>query len=234
MHDLRALWRRALAPEEEFRSLAGNEPRPLASFGGLMALRAPVAFVELLLTYFGFRRMYQSIAAVKGTLWDLVLWRLSGDVTAEDIRALMQDLPPVPALERVLPWLLLAAPLYVISVWFHDAMWDHGCLWMLGGLKERRGFRTTLVAESEALQVGVFGAALALLSNLPRIGWILALPLGFVGAYFWVLRGFALAAFHRCPVWKGIVATVLHVVLAACFVLGFLALLFVLLAQGLA
>lgn len=234
MNDLRALWRRTLAPEMEFRSLAADEPRLLASFGGLMALRTPVAFLELLLTYLGFRRMYQLLTAVEGTLWDLVLWHFFGNVTAEDIRALMQDLPPVPALQRVLPWLLLAAPLYVISLWLHDAMWDHGCLWMLGGLKERRGFRTTLVAESEALQVGVLGAALALLSNLPKVGWILVLPLGLVGAYFWVLRGFALAAFHRCPLWKGIVATVLHVVLAACFVLGSLALLFVMLAQGLA
>lgn len=38
---------------------------------------------------------------------------------------------------------------------------------------------------------------------LPRMGCLFSLPLGFLGAYFWILRGFALAAFHRCPIWKG-------------------------------
>jgi len=234
MISLQVLWRRALSPQAGFRRLAEEAPQLRPSFGGLMALRAPVAFLELVLTYVGFARMYQAVTGVRGPVWDLVLWRLSGDLTAEDIRTLLQDLPPVPALERVLPWLLLVAPLYVVSLWFHDAVWDHGCLWMLGGLKERRGFRTTLIAEAEALQVGVFGAALSLLSNLPAVGWILALPLGLVGAYFWVLRGVALAAFHQCPTWKGVTATVLHAALAACFVLGTLVLLFILVAQGLA
>lgn len=234
MLDWRGLWHRALSPERGFRSLAAEEPRLSSALTGLMTLRVPVAFLELLLTYVGFQRMYQALASVKGPLWEVVLWRLAGTMSAEDIRSLMSDLPPAPALGRVVPWLLLAAPLYVLSLWLHDAVWDHGCLWLMGGLKEKQGFRASLIADAEALQVGVFGAALGLLTNLPRIGWILSFPVGLVGIYFWVLRGFALAAYHRCPTWKGLAATVLHAFLAACFLLGSLGLLFLLVVQGLA
>ena len=80
----------------------------------------------------------------------------------------------------------------------------------------------------------MFGAILAPLTSLPGVGWVLALPVGILGAYFWVLRGVALAAFQGCPTWKGIVATVLHAALAALFVLGTLLVFFVLLVQVLA
>ena len=230
---LRDLWHRALSPDRGFRLLAESELRLMPSLGWLMALRAPVAFLEILLGFIGFGRIYQAIQGVKGPVWDLVLTRLPAEMSAGDIRSLMRELPPVPGLSRVLPWLFLAAPLYVFSLWLHDAVWDHGCLWLLGGLKSKRGFNTTLIAESEALQVGVFGAILALLSSLPQVGWLWALPIGLVGVYFWILRGIALAAFHHCATWKGIVATVIHAALAACFVAGLL-LLFIVLAQGLA
>jgi hypothetical protein len=199
----------------------------------MMALRVPVAFLEMLLAYLGFERMYQTVIGMKGPFWDLILPTLSTAVSVEDLRYLLQDLPPAPALAGVLPWLLLAAPLYVVSLWLHDAVWDHGCLWLLGGLKAKLGFNRTLIAESEALQVGVFGAVLALLTSLPRIGWFLSLPVGIVAAYFWLLRGVALAVFHRCATWKGVTATVFHAVLAACFLFGTLLLFFVLLTQGL-
>jgi hypothetical protein len=202
--------------------------------GWMLALRAPVAFLELLLAYLGFERMYHTVTSMEGPVWGLVLQALSTEVSPDDIRYLLQGLPPVPGLARVLPWLLLAAPLYVLSLWLHDAVWDHGCLWLLGGLKGKRGFNTTLVAEAEALQVGVIGALLALLTSLPRIGWLLSLPIGIVAVYFWLLRGVALAAFHQCTTWKGVAATVLHAALVACFAFGMLLLLFVLLTQVLA
>lgn len=233
MVDLRGLWHRALAPDQGFRLLAEEGSRLLPSLGWLLVLRVPVAVLEILLTYLGFGRMYQTVISMKGPVWDLILQRLPPELNLEDIRSMLQDLPPIPTFTRALPWLLLAAPLYVISLWLHDAAWDHGCLWLLGGLRSKRGFGTTLIAESEALQVGVFGAILALLTSLPGVGWGFSLPIAIVGAYFWILRGFALAAFHHCATWKGLVATVLHAVLAACFVLATLLLLFVLLAQGL-
>jgi hypothetical protein len=228
------LWHRALAPDQGFRLLAVEDLPLLPSLGRLLALRAPVAFLDLWLTYLGFVRMYQAVIGMQGPVWDLLLPRLPLDVSAEELRYLLQDFPSLPSTATVLPWLLLAAPLYVISLWVHDAAWDHGCLWLLGGLKAKRGFSTTLIAESEALQVGVFGALLALTTNLPTVGWLFSLPMGIVGLYFWILRGFALAAFHRCPLWKGIVATVLHAGLVILFVLGALLLLLLLLAQGIA
>jgi hypothetical protein len=231
MIDLRVLGRRAIAPEQEFRILAGEAPRMGPSVARLLLLRSPLAFLEMVLMYWGFLRLYRNVANLDGPLWNLVLQRMPSDLNPEDIRYFLKDLPTLPTLGRVLPWLLLAAPLYVLSLWLHDAVWDHGCLWMLGGLKTKRGFRMSLLADSEALQVGAFGAALGLLTSLPTVGWVLSFPVGIVGAYFWILRGFALAAFHGCPTWKGVVATVLHVLLAACMGLG-MVLLFALLLRG--
>jgi len=47
----------------------------------------------------------------------------------------------------------------------------------------------------------------------------LLLPLGI---YFWIIRGYALAAWHGCPPWKGVVATLLHVVLVGGMLVVFL------------
>jgi hypothetical protein len=45
-----------------------------------------------------------------------------------------------------------------------------------------------------------------------------------VAVYVWVLRGFALAAWHGCPIWKGVLATLLHGLLMAVLVFGTLGL----------
>lgn len=229
---LRDLWRCVLSPERGFGLLAERGIRLVPSLGGMLLLRGSVAFAEFVLAYAGAGRLYRGLLGMQGPVWDLLLRSLPPVMGADEIGSLLQGLPPMPSLGRVWPWLLLAAPLYVASLWLHDAVWDHGFLWLLGGLKERRGFGATLVAEAEALQVGVFGAVPALLAGLPRMGCLFSLPLGFLGAYFWILRGFALAAFHRCPIWKGILATVLHAALMACFAFGTMLLLFLLLAQG--
>lgn len=222
---LRGLWRRAVAPVEGFGALAAAPGRWPAAFGWLLALRAPVALAEGVLAYWGFARTYAAFAGMKGPVWDLLRVALPPGLDLEDLRTFLLGLPALPPLARVLPWLLLAAPLYVASLWLHDAVWDHGCLWLLGGLKTGRGFRTTLVAEAEALQAGVFGAVLGLSTSLPGIGWLLSIPVALAGAYFWLLRGVALAAFHGCPAWKGLVATLLHLALACLFLLGALVLL---------
>lgn len=222
MLDFRGLWQRARSPEKGFRALAANPPNMSRSLARLMLLRSPIAFVEAWLMYWGFQGLYRNFSNVNGPLWRFVLPQLPPELGVEDIRYFLQGLPALPTLAHVLPWLLPAAPLYVLSLWLHDAVWDHGCLWLLGGLKRKRGFRVTLLADSEALQVGSLGAALGLLSSLPTLGWVLALPLGILGAYFWILRGFALAAFHDCATWKGVVATLLHILIAACFGLAVL------------
>ena len=78
-------------------------------------------------------------------------------------------------------------------------------------------FRLTLAADAEALKVGVLGAVLDLLSGIPGAGCLFQVLLLPVGIYFWILRGYALAAWHGCPVWKGVVATLLHAFLTGLF-----------------
>ncbi len=203
-----------------------------STVGRLLLLRTPVAFIEGLLMYWSLLGMYRSVTDMGSPLWGMILNALPPEMSPDDIQYFLRNAPALPPLAHVWPWVLLAAPVYVLSLWLHDAVWDHGCLWMLGGLKEKRGFRISLIADSEALQVGVFGAALGLLSGLPGIGWILSLPVGLVGIYFWILRGFALAAFHGCPTWKGVAATILHVVIAVCCLSAFVMLLFILFTQA--
>ncbi len=215
MQTLRDLWRRAVSPAEAFRLRAAEAPELGASLGTLLLLRSPLVLIELVVGYWNLRVAFASLRGMDAAAADWIkLLPLS--LTLEDWRMLIADLPVLPDVTRALPWLVLLAPMWVLGLWLHDAAWDHGCLWLLGGLKGRKGLRVTLVAEAEALSVGSLGAAVGLLGLVPLVGWVLALPLAALGVWFWVLRGFALAAWHQCPVWKGVVATVLHALLAVC------------------
>lgn len=234
MIGLSGLWHRTIAPERGFRELAAAPPPLGLSLVRLLLLRSPVAWMEGLLAYWGILRLYREAMNIDGTLWSGILPFLPPDLAPSDFQYLLDEAPTLPSLVQVLPWLTLAAPLFVLSLWLHDAFWDHGCLWMLRGAKRTHGFGTTLLAESEALQVGVFGALAGLLTSLPGVGWLLYLPVGAVGAYFWILRGVALAAFHGCPAWKGIAATLLHALLVACFLAASLGLMVLIVLRGLA
>jgi hypothetical protein len=204
------------------RARAAQRPGLMDSALGLLAWRTGPALAALVLGYRELAEALQSLARMSGPAWDPVWARLPEGVRPEDLRAAMDQLPMPPPWPRLLPWFVLLAPLAVLSIWLHDAVWDHLGLWLLRGLKHRRSFRETLVAEAEALKVGLIAALAGLLKYLPGVGFafgVLVLPLA---AYFWILRGYALAAWHGCPVWKGVLATILNAAFMGLLVLGIL------------
>jgi hypothetical protein len=217
MEHFRTLWDRALKPRMGFRARAAEAPSMAEACKGLLATRTPPAILALALGYFGFAQMYGRITRMEGPLFDYLWANLPETVNVSDVREAFRALPPLPSWSHVLPWLVLLAPLWVLSLWLHDAVWDHTCLWLLRGLKAPKTFGLSLVADAEALKVGTLGAVLDLLSGLPGAGCLFQVLLLPVGIYFWVMRGYALAAWHGCPVWKGVVATLLHAFLAGLF-----------------
>ncbi len=194
MESLRDLWARALAPAAGFRARAARPPGLGPAVKQLLMVRTPPALAGLILGYAAFAQGYARAGRMEGPLWDLLWTRLPDQVSPADLKAAMQGLPALPGWGRVLPWLVLLAPLGVLSLWLHDAVWDHLALWLLKGQAGPRSFRATLEADAEALKVGLFGALAGLLKYLPGVGFLLGLVLLPVSVYFWVLRGYPLAA----------------------------------------
>lgn len=224
---MKALLRAALRPWEAFPLGTGSPGR---AFGVMLAWRLPLGLADALLGWWG---LGHAVSRLRGFGEPLLqdLWRRQGGEAA-DLRAALADLPALPGLDRAWPWLVLAAPVGLLGLWLHHAVWDHGCLWLLRGVDRTRGFRTTFRAESEALTVGSLGVLLGLLGHLPGLGLVLGLPLGLIGLWFWGLRGFALAAHHGCPIWKGVAATGLHLLLVGCCACGLLGLLGLMVSAG--
>lgn len=233
MEPLKDLWFRAVAPAAGFRARAAGRPGLRAAVSELLLVRTLPAAAGLVLGYAAFAETYARIGRMEGPVWDRLWSSLPDSVDPADLKAVLAGLPALPGWGHALPWLLLAAPLGVLSLWLHDAVWDHLALWLLRGLGGPKRFRVTLEADAEALKVGVVGALAGLLKYLPGTGIPLGLVLLPVGVYFWVVRGFALAAWHGCPVWKGIAATLLHAVLMAVLVFGTLGLVAVMVLQEL-
>lgn len=221
MDSLRRMLRALLQPVGAFHLLAQDPPPLGRSVWTMSAVWMPLAWVHAFLTirravelYTGFRT-----AGLPAWLWTL----MPAGTEPEDLRRVLAELPPAPEFLHLWPWLFLLVPLGVLGAWLHHAVWDHTCLWILGGLKERRGFRTSLLAEAQALRIAALGTLAGLLGFLPWIGGLLALPLLLLDTYLWAFRGFSLAAFHGCETWKGVAATVLHAALlggCACGLLG--------------
>jgi hypothetical protein len=230
---LRDLWDCARAPGAGFRRRAGQRSGMGTAVRGMLLARTLPALAGMVLGYLAFAHAYGRIQRMEGPLWDQLWTRLPDTVDPADIRAALAGLPALPGWQRVLPWMVPLAPLAVLSTWVHDAAWDHVSLWLLRGLGGARSFRETLEADAQALQVGLFGALAGLLKYLPGLSLLLGVLLLPVAVWFWILRGFALAAWHRCPPWKGVLATIIHVLLISIFVFGSLGMLAVMVLQEL-
>jgi hypothetical protein len=223
--DLAAPFRLALKPLPELQAESARGLSMGATFLRMLLWRTLLGWLDGALALWGFAAGYASFRAMDGPLWAQVLEavaRVNADLHPEDLREMLAQLPALPPLPRLLLWMLPLVPLGVASAWLHNVVWDHGCLWLLRGVERNRGWRTTCRAESTAMWAGSAGVALGLIGHAPVVGLLLGPVLAAVGVYFWVLRGVALATFHGCPVWKGVVATLLHVVLAFCCGFGLL------------
>ena len=216
MLELRAQWQCICHPGPGFQRQAIDSPSLIDALSRMLLWRVPLALAEGALACWSLASLYRSISDPTSALWQALSGWLPPEMDLREIQALLRELPPCPEPSRVLPWVALLVPVYVLSLWLHNAVWDHGCLWLLKGVPRTGGFRRTLVAEAEVLTVGTLGALAGLLIYLPMVGPLFTLPVALLGAYFWILRGFALAAFHGCPVWKAVMATLLHGALLLC------------------
>jgi hypothetical protein len=228
----RRLIRCALHPVQGFREQAVVSPGFGASFGWMMALRGSFSVLGGLLTLHAVYRDYPLFKNLQGSMWQGVFHRLPADINVEDLRAFVLNLPDLPPWTSIWPWMLVLGPLGIASAWLHNAVWDHTCLWMLGGVKRTGSWRVTFIAEAEAMQVGTLDAAFSLFSFIPLAGLLMAPFFMLSGAYFWVMRGIALAAFHQAPIWKGVVATVLHILLATLCLCGMVGICWVMIMQA--
>lgn len=199
-------------------STAFTEPPPALgpAVARMLAVWVPLSLANTGLTLW---RALESYAQLRhGDLPPWLEQALGAD--PEVLRELLRSLPPPPAFGRLWPWLLLVVPLGVLGTWIHDAVWDHAGLWLVGGLKAKRGFRATLVAEAEALRITALGTLIGLLGFVPVLGTLLSLPLLLLEGYLWAFRGFALGARHGCGAWRGMAATAVHAILLGTCALG--------------
>lgn len=212
----------ALRPQQVFRTRAAAPESPARAFRGMLLWRAPLGLVGSVATLRGLLAAVEQLRRMEGPTAQVLRSSLPG-VAQEDLVAALEALPALPTLVQALPWILLLVPLGLAGAWLHHTVWDQGCLWILGGLRKDHAWKATFEAEGLAMQAGAVGVALGLAAFIPVIGpflWPLMMALDL---WFWCLRGVALAAFHDCPIWKGVAATLLHGVLALLMLCGLLA-----------
>lgn len=222
---IRSMVQALLRPRSAFQ---GEAPPLGPALGRMLAVWVPLALLTAGLELWRGLRLYAALR--QGELVASGLARVGVDPA--ELRVLLAGLPSAPNFQQLWPWLLPAVPFALLGTWLHHAVWDHTGLWLLGGLKQQRGFRTSLVAEAEALRLCALGLLVGLLGFLPWIGLALALPLLLLDGYLWLFRGFALAARHGCEPWRGVAATVVHAVLLGGCGLGLLGLMLLLLRAG--
>jgi hypothetical protein len=219
----RDLLEAAIQPHRGFPKLAAVPEGPARAFLGMLLWRVPLGLIGAMATLRGLQAGLEQFRRMEGPMAQAVRSGLPG-VAPEDLTAALEALPALPTLFQALPWLLLLVPLGLAGAWLHHSVWDQGCLWILGGLRKGHSWKASFEAEGRAMQVGSVGALFGLASFLPVVGpFLWPLMMG-VDLWFWCLRGVALAAFHGCPIWKGVAATLLHGVLVMLMLCGLLAL----------
>ena len=215
MQPLREALRALLGPGTAFADLGTAPPPPGRAFRRMLLWWLPPALLYGAFSAWNALGAYDALRAGHLPPWlgHLILPGLDPDSSV----AFLRSLPSPPAPSTVALAVLLLVPLSVVGIWLHDAVWDHTALWMLGALKAKRGFRATLLAESQVLRIAALGSWVGLLGFIPGAGLAVTLPLVLLEAYLWIFRGFALAAVHGLPAWKGVLATVVHAALLGFF-----------------
>ncbi|MCL1893608.1 MAG: hypothetical protein FWG02_05155 [Holophagaceae bacterium] len=204
-----------LAPVRTFTEQATKKPRPVYSVGLMLLFRVPVLWVTTIIYYIWLVRALELAHDPPLELQDFV--RHYAASSANDIFLELKNIPLLPQLETAWPWIGLFALLVVVGIWMHNSVWDHTALWMLGGTKSEDSFKTSCTAIADVMGAATYGTLLGLIATLPFVG-LFALPLlGIVNIYYWILRGIGLSIYHGCPIWKGVVATILHVLLVVIF-----------------
>ncbi len=114
---------------------------------------------------------------------------------------------------------LLLVPLMQFVGMVVAGLFNHGCLWLWGGLKQGRDLNATLRAS------GYFFAFFTLVSWIPLVGSV-AILLGPAGL------GMALARIHRTDTWRGICAAYTPLLACCCAYLLFIVVMMAVAAIG--
>ena len=207
-------FRMTFSPVRTFAELSEQPPEPWLALGWMLLFRVPLSWAANAIGYAWIAQAQRIINNPNPELLDFI-----GRFTDQADSALyeLQRLPSLPPLGVAWLWLGLLALLGVIGLWMHNVAWDHTALWMLQGTKPKPSLRFSCAAIAEAMGAASLGSLLGLLATIPVAGLLLLPVISFANIFYWGLRGVSLAAYHNCPIWKGVAATALHLLLAVVF-----------------
>jgi len=211
---LAAYFRMTFSPVRTFTELSEQPLKPWVALGWMLLFRVPASWAAAVVGYAWIAQAQRTINNPNPALLDFI-----GRFTDQGDNVLyeLQRLPALPQMSTAWLWLGLLALLGIIGLWMHNVAWDHAALWILRGAKPKPSLRFSCAAIAEAMGAASLGSFLGLLAAIPVVG-LLALPItALADIFYWGLRGVSLAIYHGCPIWKGITATVLHLLLVIVF-----------------
>jgi len=207
-------FRMTRTPMKTFAELSEQPLKPWSALGWMLLFRVPLAWALTAINYTSLLRAQQTINDPAPALLDFVGRFID---QADGVFYELQHLPDLPSLNSMWLWLGLFAFLGIIGLWMHNVAWDHTALWILRGTKPKPSLHFSCAAIAEAMGAASFGSLISFIATMPIVG-LSAIPIiSAVNLFYWGLRGVSLAAYHSCPVWKGIAAVVLHVFLVILF-----------------